>query len=99
MGGFFGVVSKVDCVNDVFYGTDYHSHLGTRRAGLANVGDRWCGVDFLSYESTRHKGIHVLGDSIAGAPGMPKSGHMANQEAKVCAGAIAAHTLASWFSM
>jgi NADPH-dependent 2,4-dienoyl-CoA reductase/sulfur reductase-like enzyme len=61
-----------------------------RRAGLANVGDRWCGVDFLSYESTRHKGIHVLGDSIAGAPGMPKSGHMANQEGKVCAGAIAA---------
>jgi hypothetical protein len=64
-----------------------------RRAGLANVGDRWCGVDFLSYESTRHKGIHVLGDSIASAPGMPKSGHMANQEAKVCAGAIAALSL------
>ena len=61
-----------------------------RRSGLANVGERWCGVDFLSYESTQHKGIHVLGDSIAGAPGMPKSGHMANQEAKVCAGAIAA---------
>lgn len=64
-----------------------------RRAGLANVGERWCGVDFLTYESTRHKGIHVLGDSIAGAPGMPKSGHMANQEAKVCAGAIAALSL------
>ncbi len=64
-----------------------------RRAGLADVGDRWCGVDFLSYESTRHKGIHVIGDSIAGAPGMPKSAHMANQEAKVCAGAIAALTM------
>ncbi len=60
------------------------------RSGLANVGKRWCGVDFLSYESTQHKGIHVLGDAIAGAPGMPKSGHMANQEAKVCAGATAA---------
>lgn len=35
MGGFFGVVSREDCVNDVFYGTDYHSHLGTRRAGMA----------------------------------------------------------------
>ena len=35
MGGFFGVVSKTDCVNDLFYGTDYHSHLGTRRGGLA----------------------------------------------------------------
>ncbi len=37
MGGFFGVVSKASCVNDLFYGTDYHSHLGTRRGGLATV--------------------------------------------------------------
>lgn len=35
MGGFFGVVSRSDCVADLFYGTDYHSHLGTRRGGLA----------------------------------------------------------------
>jgi amidophosphoribosyltransferase len=35
MGGFFGCVSKQDCVRDVFYGTDYHSHLGTKRGGLA----------------------------------------------------------------
>ena len=35
MGGLFGVVSKNDCVNDLFYGTDYHSHLGTKRGGLA----------------------------------------------------------------
>ncbi len=35
MGGFFGVVSTTDCVSDLFYGTDYHSHLGTRRGGLA----------------------------------------------------------------
>ncbi len=35
MGGFFGVVSKSDCVMDLFYGTDYHSHLGTMRGGLA----------------------------------------------------------------
>ena len=35
MGGFFGVVSKSDCVSDLFFGTDYHSHLGTRRGGLA----------------------------------------------------------------
>jgi amidophosphoribosyltransferase len=34
MGGFFGVVSKQNCVSDLFYGTDYHSHLGTRRGGL-----------------------------------------------------------------
>lgn len=35
MGGFFGVVSDHDCVSDLFYGTDYHSHLGTRRGGMA----------------------------------------------------------------
>ena len=35
MGGFFGVASKEDCMLDVFFGVDYHSHLGTRRGGLA----------------------------------------------------------------
>ena len=35
MGGFFGAVSKNDTVLDVFFGTDYHSHLGTRRGGMA----------------------------------------------------------------
>lgn len=35
MSGFFGCVAKGDCVADVFYGTDYHSHLGTKRAGMA----------------------------------------------------------------
>jgi len=35
MGGFFGVVSRGECIEDLFYGTDYHSHLGTRRGGLA----------------------------------------------------------------
>ena len=39
MSGFFGCVSRIECVNDVFYGTDYHSHLGTKRAGLAFVED------------------------------------------------------------
>jgi amidophosphoribosyltransferase len=37
MSGFFGVVSKQDCVKDVFYGTDYHSHLGTKRAGMVFI--------------------------------------------------------------
>jgi len=37
MGGIFGVVAKKDCVQDLFYGTDYHSHLGTRRGGLAVI--------------------------------------------------------------
>jgi amidophosphoribosyltransferase len=35
MGGLFGIVSKEDCVSDLFYGTDYHSHLGTRYGGMA----------------------------------------------------------------
>jgi amidophosphoribosyltransferase len=38
MGGLFGVVSKTSCVYDLFFGTDYHSHLGTRRGGLAVCG-------------------------------------------------------------
>jgi len=38
MGGFFGVVADKDCVSDLFFGTDYHSHLGTRRGGLAVKG-------------------------------------------------------------
>lgn len=64
-----------------------------RQSGLANTGDRWCGIDFLTYESTAHKRVYVLGDSIASAAGLPKSGHMANQQAKVCAAAIASRTL------
>jgi len=61
-----------------------------RRLGMANANDRFCLVDFLTYESTEQRGIHVLGDAIQGAPLMPKSGHMANQQAKVCAAAVVA---------
>ncbi len=39
MGGFFAVASKEDCVFDLFFGTDYHSHLGTRRGGMAVYGE------------------------------------------------------------
>jgi len=39
MGGFFGVASKKDCVLELFYGVDYHSHLGTRRGGMAAYGN------------------------------------------------------------
>ena len=38
MSGFFGVASKNDCVMDLFFGVDYHSHLGTRRGGMAVYG-------------------------------------------------------------
>ena len=39
MGGFFGAASKNDCIADVFFGTDYHSHLGTRRGGMTSYSD------------------------------------------------------------
>jgi sulfite dehydrogenase len=61
-----------------------------RRLGMANANDRFCQVDFLTYESTAQRSIHVLGDAIQVAPLMPKSGHMANQHAKVCAAAVVA---------
>ena len=50
MGGFFGTVSSVPCVDDLFYGTDYCSHLGTRRAGMAT----------FSKESGFMRSIHSL---------------------------------------
>lgn len=39
MGGFFGVAAKRKCINELFYGVDYNSHLGTKRAGMATVRD------------------------------------------------------------
>jgi NADPH-dependent 2,4-dienoyl-CoA reductase/sulfur reductase-like enzyme len=59
-------------------------------AGLVNANGRWCAVDFLTFESTAARNVHVLGDAIMAAPQMPKSGHMANQHAKVCAAAVVA---------
>lgn len=50
MGGFFGVAAKEDCVFDLFFGTDYHSHLGTRRAGMA----------VYSRESGYNRAIHNI---------------------------------------
>mgnify|MGYP003298307506 CR=1 FL=1 len=39
MGGVCGVIAKDDCVSDLFFGTDYHSHLGTQRGGMAVLGE------------------------------------------------------------
>jgi amidophosphoribosyltransferase len=50
MSGFFGAISKQDCVYDVFYGTDYHSHLGTKRAGMV----------FYNQEEGFRRSIHSL---------------------------------------
>lgn len=59
-----------------------------RAAGLITANNRRCGVDWLTMESVAAKDIHVLGDATLSGPGMPKSGHMANQRAKVAAAAI-----------
>jgi sulfite dehydrogenase len=59
-----------------------------RGGGLINVNNRWAGVNWMTMESTAVPGVHVLGDAVFAAPAMPKSGHMANQHAKVAAAAI-----------
>ena len=54
MGGFFGTLAKRPCVSDLFYGTDYNSHLGTRRAGMVTYDEecsRFC-RSIHSLEST-----------------------------------------------
>ncbi len=58
------------------------------RTGLASANGRWCEVDFVTFESTQAPHVHVIGDAIQTAPLMPKSAHMANQHAKVCAAAV-----------
>lgn len=55
-------------------------------AGVVGADGRWCAVDFLSYESKVHKNIHVIGDSVNAA--LPKSGHMATAQAKICSAAV-----------
>jgi sulfide dehydrogenase [flavocytochrome c] flavoprotein subunit len=57
-------------------------------AGVINVDNRWCDVDFLTYESTAVERVHVIGDAVAAK--LPKSAHIANQQAKVCAAAVIA---------
>ncbi len=58
------------------------------KAGVVNINQRWAGVNWLSMESTTVPGVHVLGDATFPGPAMPKSGHMANQQAKLAAAAI-----------
>src|SRR5690606_42102163 len=56
--------------------------------GVNLANDRWVDVDFRTLEVKGLPGVHVLGDATLSAPAMPKSGHMANQHAKVAAAAI-----------
>ncbi|MDD3296193.1 MAG: amidophosphoribosyltransferase [Candidatus Omnitrophica bacterium] len=75
MSGLFGIVSRKDCTQDLFYGTDYHSHMGTEYAGVAVLGDSFCRqihnisqTQFKSkfYEDYKHmkgnKGVGVISD-------------------------------------
>ena len=57
-------------------------------AGLPLINERWVDVDWLTLEAKGVPGVHVLGDALFPAPVMPKSGHMANQHAKVAVAAI-----------
>ncbi len=61
-----------------------------RQTGLITANNRWCGVDWSTLESLKVTSVHVLGDATLSAQLMPKSGHMANQHAKVCAAAVIA---------
>jgi len=58
------------------------------RSGLITTNNRWCEVDWRTMESKAVKGVHVLGDATLSAPAMPKSASMANNHAKIAAGAI-----------
>jgi NADPH-dependent 2,4-dienoyl-CoA reductase/sulfur reductase-like enzyme len=57
---------------------------------LISVNGQWVGVEFQSFEAVKAPGVHVIGDATASAPGMPKSGFMANNHAKVVADAVIA---------
>ena len=59
-----------------------------QKAGLITTNNRWCDVDWRTMESKAVKGVHVLGDATLSASGMPKSGSMANNHAKIAAAAI-----------
>ncbi len=54
--------------------------------GLNNIDKHWCEVDFLTYESKLAANVHVIGDAVSAA--LPKSAHMASNQAKICANAI-----------
>lgn len=56
--------------------------------GVSLINDRWVDVDYLTMEVKGAPGIHVVGDAIFPAPQMPKSGHLANQQAKVAVSAV-----------
>src|SRR5262245_36319753 len=78
-----------DVKGDVLNVVPQHGAGGiARKAGLVAGNNRWCDIDWRTMESKAVKGIHVLGDATLSAGGMPKSGSMANNHAKIAAAAI-----------
>lgn len=74
---------------------DVMNLIPPQRAGalardFANMNGRWVGVDWLTMQAQAAPGVHVVGDALFSAPGMPKSAHLANQQAKVAAAALLA---------
>jgi sulfide dehydrogenase [flavocytochrome c] flavoprotein subunit len=74
---------------------DLYNIIPPQQAGriaqpLISVNNLWVGVDFQTFESAKVPGVHVIGDATASAPGMPKSGFMANNHAKVAADSVIA---------
>ena len=63
MGGFFGVISKSACITDLFYGTDYNSHLGTRRGGLTTFDD---GIFFRSIHNIENSYFRNRFENVLG---------------------------------
>ncbi|MCK5117710.1 MAG: amidophosphoribosyltransferase [Candidatus Aegiribacteria sp.] len=78
MGGFFGVVSKDSCTSDLFYGTDYHSHLGTMRGGLAVKGDE--GIHRVIHDITNAQFRSKFEDDIANMDGSTGIGVISDYE-------------------
>ncbi|MBA3695482.1 MAG: FAD-dependent oxidoreductase [Methylotenera sp.] len=60
--------------------------IDNQKIGLNNIDKRWCEVDFLTYESKLAPNVHIIGDAVSAA--LPKSAHMASNQAKICANAI-----------
>ncbi len=82
MGGFFGVVAKSDCVNDVFYGTDYHSHLGTMRAGMAVRKLDGSGYSRHIHDITNSQFRAKLGDDLSKMKGRSGIGVISDYESQ-----------------
>jgi amidophosphoribosyltransferase len=80
MGGFFGVASRKDCVADLFYGTDYHSHLGTSRGGLAVRNNR--GIQRHIHDISNTQFRSKFEDDIKGMSGASGIGVISDYESQ-----------------